>query len=642
MQRNFDFFRLNCLLKDTKASDFKRVVVSLVCEILFENDNRETSLNEIYKLLIHEFSLNIQRDYFENLIYENSNFKVSKIDTDSLIKLHTEKYAKINDSLIENSIDVHIKVFLKDNGYLLENLEHIKSMLFSAIYENISSFSTENINNILSQNITNGYSQEQIDIFNKFLDSENHQKNTAVYAVFLKAIEFAILTSGRGVKNFSKDIFKNKTYCLDTNVIFRLLGVGGSERQQALLKLIKSCTHQGISFKYTASTYQEFNRKINKSTITLSKINDNDARIIGDLTSGENSLFSDDFVTHYSKLRRNKEICTAQQYETYMLQKFKEIEKEFEFKLGVPKPELAEREVVKLANILFERRNRGIYTKSASEVDAYNVLYVRKLRDANNHNYSDVKSFYLSTDRTLNKILGSIEKILIPESILPSQLYILHNPFSEDDETVDYELFLKFLKKRSTEFKYKGKDVFTFIDEIRKYTSNEETIKDALQIFANQRFKQSNNFEIEQHPRLSIKDFAETHFDKRLLDAENDREKLENISRNAITEANKALRFSKNIVRFIDVMLIACVIPILGFLLSKLFEKEIFISAVFIVLLELTKYILQIQTNFMVKVCRKIYLYKIKNTNYFKLTNDLAFIDDNIDKFNNEITGIWK
>lgn len=643
MQKNFNFFRLNCLLRDTKANDFKRVIISFVCEIIFENDNRETSLNDIYKFFVSELTINIQSDYFEKLITENDYFDFSKLEKDILIKLKPEKYAKINDTITENSIDIHINLFLKENNHPISFLEPILSMLYSAIYENISSFSTDNLKNILSQNISNGYSQEQVNIFNSFLDDKNHNKNTALYTVFLKAIEFAILTSGRGVKNFSKDIFKNKTYCLDTNIIFRLLGVGGLERQSALLELIKSCVHQGIKFKYTPLTYFEFKRKIQQSVMVLSKINQNDANILAELTSENTSLFSDDFATHYSKLRKDKIIATSEQYETYMLQQFREIENKFSFELGIAKPNLPEKEVKKLAEILFSKRKKHNYTKSASQVDAHNVLYVRKLRDLNNHNYSDVKSFYLSTDRTLNKILGEIEKVLIPESILPSQLYILHNPFSEDDtNNIDYELFLKFLKKRSTEFQYKGKEVFTLIDEIRKYTASEISIKETLHIFANKRFENSSSFEINKHSNLTIKEFAETYFDKKLANAENDKERLDAIRKNADNEVNKVLNQSKNITRTIDILIIAVLIPVVGMLLGKLFDKEIFISGVIIAILELAKYALQINAKFMHSLWQKIFLFQIKNTNYFKLTNDLSFIDESLDKFNDLEASIWK
>ena len=118
------------------------------------------------------------------------------------------------------------------------------------MYENINSFTISNINSIIPIEAEKNYSKEEIKYFNDFLDDNNNDKNIALFNVFLKAIEFAILTSGKGVKEFTKGVFEGKEYLLDANIIFRLLGVGGNERKESLINLISICNYQGIKFGY--------------------------------------------------------------------------------------------------------------------------------------------------------------------------------------------------------------------------------------------------------------------------------------------------------------------------------------------------------------------------------------------------------
>ena len=41
---NFDLFRLNCFLNDIQANDYKTIIISLVTEFIFDNNNKDQSL----------------------------------------------------------------------------------------------------------------------------------------------------------------------------------------------------------------------------------------------------------------------------------------------------------------------------------------------------------------------------------------------------------------------------------------------------------------------------------------------------------------------------------------------------------------------------------------------------------------------
>jgi len=490
--REFDIFRLNCFLNDTHANDFKRIIISLVSEYLFDNNNENQKLENCYVHIVNFHKLEIEKDYFTSIVETYKHFELTAIQNDILLKLTSKKFAEINDRLNEHSIDIYIERFIRKNNLASSFKIPIKDILCQSVYENISTFSTDNLSSLVSTKVKTDFSNEEVAAFNDFLEDNDNEKNTAIYNIFLKATEFAIITSGKGVKEFSKDIFKGKRYCLDTNILFRLLGIGGLERQNTLKGLIESCIHQGITFEYTPHTFQELGKTLSGSVKYLKYAEKKyDLDMLGELTESDPHIFKEDFITHYSKLKASGKINNPDQYELNILADFRTLQQVLSF--GVTKGHIVinDREKAKMSDYLYKSKKElpygTKYTKTAANIDAYNVLFVRKLRGENNYNYVDVKSFYLTTDRTLNVILSKENNLIIPETILPSQLFILHHPFTSNGETVDYELFLQFVKRRTTEFHLKGGEVLTYINQIRKQTSSKTELRNILTVYADKR-----------------------------------------------------------------------------------------------------------------------------------------------------------
>ena len=193
---NFDLFRLNCFLNDIQANDYKTIIISLVTEFIFDNNNKDQSLEQCYKHVVEYHKLDIEKDFFSDLITNSRNFDKKAIQNDILLKLTSEKFNKLHKDIHEHNIDHHILQFLKSNNYSEELLVPIKSLIYRAVYDNINTFSTENLNSLISENLKENFSNEEIAVFNEFLDYDDYKKNSALYNIFLKATEFAIVTSG--------------------------------------------------------------------------------------------------------------------------------------------------------------------------------------------------------------------------------------------------------------------------------------------------------------------------------------------------------------------------------------------------------------------------------------------------------------
>lgn len=635
------------MMEDNKSKNYNSIIVSLVSELLFENNNSEINREECYTYIVNDLKINLQKELFIRIIEKSSNFIHTPNANDIGLKLTTKKFGEINDNIINHSIGKYIDDFLLKNDLSNSLKKSIESLLYQAIYENINSFTIQNIDSIIPLNAGDNYSVEEIDSFNNFLSDPNIEKNTVLFNTFLKAVEFAIITSGKGVSEFTKGMFEGKEYLLDANIIFRLLGVGGIERQTSLINLLDQCNHQGIKFFYTNESYQEFKRKVDASISDIKRATESKSIELLEEMLIENRIeFNQGFITHYAQCKIEKKVRSPEQYENKIMADFRTLCNNHNISTlslnGVIKSTYVDRlqdELFKAKKEIYELSN---YTKTAAKVDAINVLNVKHLRGQNDYNYSDIKSFYLSTDRTLNGILAKKAGNKIAETILPSQLFILHNSLSDNGDAKDYEAFTKFLKRRSTEFKYSGQQILSYIDEIRNHTVEPENIKEILKAYSDKKYDTSL-LEIDVEPEyLSIKEFAETYVDKKLKNAELGDEKYKKVLEDACKDFPNFLNFSKNAVRIIDVLITILLVPITVLIVKK-FVSDTLILAIAIIIVEVIKFGLSSRLSIYSDWAKNIFMYKIENSNYHKTfkTVDKTYIQKAKDFIFEEIK-IWK
>lgn len=628
MTNQFDLFRLNCLLNDREANDLKKITASLVCEFLYDGNNEEKSKSEVIKYLTGILKVSLDFDLLDNLLANGKYFELTPSQNDVFIKLTPNKYSEINSQIAKHSIDVYIEKFLDEKKIDKSNIETIKSILFSSVYDNINSFATDNLLSILSKGAQEKFQPHEIEIFNQFLEYDNHEKNTALYNVFLKAVEFALITSGRGVNKLTKDIFKDKVYVLDTNVIFRILGIGGEERQDCCENLIKTCINDGVKFGYTGHTFNELRRKLEQIVHVFTRAeSNNQIQVIADLIEEGMDMFNQDFIVHYSQLRAAKTVNNPTQYELKILTDFKILCKKMNIDLINGHVSFEEKSVTKLAQELFKRKRRirNKYSNLAAQVDAYNILYVRNRRGFNDYNYSDVKSFYLSTDKSLNNILNEISEVKVPETIMPSQLFLIHHSFHEVDQEVDYELFLKFLKRRTSEFKYNGKDILNYISQVRIQTQNPEYLSEVLKTYADQRYKFSNKLSINTNEEIiSFNQFSHTFFDAWREKNIDKLDAYDDITARAEKSVRKVTIITQMLVRCLDVFIILFIAS--GALIFKQYFKDMWMLLGIVILLEIIKLLFTSKTPILKKTWRMLLQWRVRSTMYYKVSRDDKYL----------------
>lgn len=642
-----NLFRFNCLIEDKSHNRLNSIILSLIAELIYENYNQEIERNECFEYVVDYCKFHIEKDYFDKLI-DNSDFLVKTPSTkDISLKLTDEKFNEINHTVTEDSLEKYINDFININGLLQSLGEAIKIILYDSIYNNISSFNPDNIKSIIPVELKQKFTKEEVDAFNNFIDWDNYKKNIAVFNVFLKAIEFSIFTSSKGIKELTKDIFKGKRYCLDTNIIFRLLGIGGEERKESLLKVIKWCTYQGIQFEYSSYTFEELKRRVQASVTEIKHaISQKNIEILEESYNSDKYLYNEGFVTYYIEQKKLNKVLSPEAYETNLIASFRLLENELGLKPIDKSVEIHKARIEHWKNKFLEAKKEinqySRYTQSAAEVDAFNVLYVRELRGNQTTSYSEIKSFYLTTDRTLNQILIKESNCDIVETIFPSQLFLIHSISYDENQEEDYKTFLRFLKRRTTEFKLTGREALNYIKQIRTFTNETSQIKEVLKAYSDLKYDTSLNMDYSEPKHISIQEFTETYLDRKLSAAELSKMKFDKIYSNALSEIPLYIKKSKTITLLIDIVFTVLVVPAIPLFIGLLTEKLYFIL-ILTVVFELVKYLLVNNGNMLNQVRLKVFSYLVTNSAFYKLTDSKQqFFKTSLDLYENSERNIWK
>lgn len=150
------------------------------------------------------------------------------------------------------------------NEKQLETL--IEKFIFQRFNENLQQIS-DILNRCVSiEGIDAQYTDEERIIINEFLNWDNNEKNRCVFTLVAKSYDYCMINSKCQKQEFD---FENICFYLDSNIIFRLLGVNGRSRSSSIHNLIKKSRDIGINLVVTAFVKEECEYTIKEHIKTL-------------------------------------------------------------------------------------------------------------------------------------------------------------------------------------------------------------------------------------------------------------------------------------------------------------------------------------------------------------------------------------
>lgn len=224
-------------------------------------------ISEIIVELMNIYKYHISEDELLSIIKRSKKtFHQVTIDDNIAYKLAPEIYEQTVE-LQKNGIDFYINLYMKEK--CISNIDVCRQAIFQYIYE----LTTTNINsyqilfqgkgcNIFSDDELSvtvaSLSQEEKEMVYDFLAWENNDKNIALTNIVYCCLEYCLLVNGDSPnKLFSATIRKREVY-LDTNIIFRILGINGESRRKVIVAFLDKCKQAQIKIAITSFTKKEF------------------------------------------------------------------------------------------------------------------------------------------------------------------------------------------------------------------------------------------------------------------------------------------------------------------------------------------------------------------------------------------------
>jgi hypothetical protein len=239
----------------------------IIESVLLECGSKEYSVHQIIDFAQSRYRLTFVEEDIREIVTDTKNegFHTNTVHGNIFVCL-TEKRRQALQSKINNkTIDYFIDEFQKENEELVSKLDY-KEILHRFLYEifstNTQSFqklidNRKDLSGLINLESTN-YNQNEKVIINSFLQWDNTEKNKAIFDISSYALEYCMLTNKNGGSSIHLANLKNKSFYLDTNIIYRTLGINGENRKNRSRTFLMKFRDSGEQLLISKSTDVEF------------------------------------------------------------------------------------------------------------------------------------------------------------------------------------------------------------------------------------------------------------------------------------------------------------------------------------------------------------------------------------------------
>lgn len=534
----------------------KTIHRKIIESIFLDNDNQEITIHAIIENIetncgfvfdFEEVSEIIKKD-------EDTYFRVGRgTDQELLITLTPKRLEAINSKLNANNIDYFILQFLEQHQEIVGALDG-KSIIYKFLYEvfsnNISSFSKlidykRDLDGAI--NIDDSFNPVEKLIINSFLQWDNDAKNKAVFDISSYALEYCLITNKESKQTFHLKNLKHKDFFLDTNVLFRAIGINGENRKARTVTFLDKFIEAGEKLYISKFTEQEYKSTLKYyceqiSRKSYAKI---DPRVFSRFQKNS------DFFDFFHKWRTGRTNDNIELFENHLLAEYEAFKTRFnvqeEYNVGFnEKDDETLEKINNLATDIYSFKNKeNSYSNrfETSVTDAKNILLINEKRNGQFRNIFETKFFFISSDQGLRR-WDFKRKDATPAVLLPSQwMSILLRYVTRTND--DFKSFVSFLNLSQNESSINSEKLQLILLGIGEITSDVERQSLLVEAMVQNKFqgiieKNSTEEEIIDNAR----NFAKTELDKSLDSVLKDREALQ-ISLQAHQEGSRAVIYEE-------------------------------------------------------------------------------------------------
>lgn len=521
-------FRLATVLYADNNYDVKISTVhkKIIESVLLECGKNEFSINQIIDFCQTNYKLVFDENSIQEVISKSSEeFLSNTKNNDTFICLSEKRKLVLNTKIKDKTIDFFISEFIKEYQELTKNTD-TKSILYKFLYgvfnSNAQSFKKlidnkkiEDFSNLE----TNNYSDKEKEIINNFLQWDNQEKNKTIFDIASYALEYCMLTNKKSTGSIQMENLKNKIFYLDTNIIYRALGINGENRKNRSLTFLKKFAESNAQLIISKSTDTEFKESI-KSHINRIK-EYNSPRVNSNIYQQFAIKIQPDIFNFYHNWRINKTNASFELFEAYILSLYDNLKKKYKLDVDyIPSYDTKDKKniekITQYSSGIYEFKNKERYEGiGSSEVDAANIFLVECKRNGKFVNLFDTKYFLISTDQGLRR--WDYQRLdQTPIVLLPSQwLSILLRYVNRTED--DFKSFVSFLNLRNNEVLIDNEKLQIVIAGISELTTDLDTQRNLLNNLIENKFKDILEKNISNEKIFdNSKKYAKTELEKRV------------------------------------------------------------------------------------------------------------------------------
>lgn len=326
-------YRSLFLIDDTRnytnefyVSEFAKIVlfregaVAITLVDLQEKIEELTSLEYTEEDIVHAIS-----------IWNNNEIEVE----DGYYSLSSAGIERISKRKKSYDINTYIDLFLRTfpDKYSITKTEFetlLEKFIYQRFNENLKEIS-DILNHCLDiDDCDKKYDENEKNIINDFLEWDNVEKNQCVFCLIAKAYDYCMINSKCQAQEVD---FSKISFYLDTNIIFRLMGINGSERESSVKSLIDKCRLVGIKLIVSNYVKEECEYTINSqlqvlvdSTTTMNKLMPPSVMSFAE----EKSIKLDFYRRYYDWVKSGNKHRNYDGFKKSILREFNELVQSFE------------------------------------------------------------------------------------------------------------------------------------------------------------------------------------------------------------------------------------------------------------------------------------------------------------------------
>ncbi|WP_026726038.1 hypothetical protein [Flavobacterium sasangense] len=534
---NSEIFRLAAVLYADNNYEVSPITLhrKIIESIFIDNNNDFIGIHALIDKIKLQYSLDFTEEEIKNIVSDEIYFHTSVCKIEELkITLSAKRYENISNKIRNNNLDFFIQEFHNVNYEFV--LQDLKNIIYSFLYEvfqtNILSFSKLIDPNVQIQEILNlndhNLNSIEIEIINKFLNWENDEKNKLIFDISNLSLEYCLITNKKG-GNFKIENLKNKNFYLDTNVIFRAIGINGENRKKRMLTFLDKFKEAKESLLLSKFTEEEIKKTLDFYIGQMTKYNS--AKINSEVFLKFNK--SQDFIDYYHKWRRKRTNDSTDLFKAHVFSLIEELKIKYEIKNDYKEyfdvnDSKIEDKILDIASKIntFKSDSKSTSYLEASIIDAKNIYLIEYLRNGHYINIFDCKYYFISADQILRKWDYS-QNSSIPIVLLPSQwMSILLRYLNRTSD--DFKSFVSFLNISNGEKGISNENLQLILNGISEITTDFTQQSSIVSEMINLGFKgilekSNSEYDIIEKSKL----FAKSKLEKDIENLQKDKEQLE-------------------------------------------------------------------------------------------------------------------